>query len=169
MPLLTTFKKIKTAIRVASELCGRICNIVIIFINAFIFYEVIVRYVFNSPTIWVNETCLYLLPTLCFVGASYCLKHKGHIRVDFFVRRYSKRTGNLLDALVSGASFLFFAVLGWEAYVDWHEAYVLNFTSGTIFDIPLWIPYIVFPIGMIFLCLQFIIEFSDNLTEFFKY
>ena len=163
------FKKFKTFINATSEICGQICNIVILLINAFIFYEVVVRYVFNSPTIWVNETCLYLLPILCFVGASYCLKHNGHIRVDFFVRRYSKHTRRILNALVSATSFLFFVVLGWEAYLAWHEAYVFNFTSGTIFDIPLWIPHIVFPIGMIFLCLQFIIEFSDNLTEFFKY
>ena len=168
MPIPIIPRKICKLINATSELCGQICNIVIVLINAFIFYEVVARYVFNKPTIWVNETCLYLLPILCFLGASYCLKHKGHIRVDFFVRRYSKRTARILESLLSVVSFLFFAILGWQAYLSWCEAYVLNFPSGTILDIPLWIPQIVFPVGMIFLCLQLIIEFSDNLAEFLK-
>ena len=163
--MIKILKNIRSIINVMSEICGKICNVVILLINIFVFYEVISRYIFNSPTIWVTETCQYLLPVLCFVGASYCLKHKGHISVDLLVRYFSKRTRKIINVIAYSASLLFFIVLGLEGYFSWREAYVLHFTSGTIFDIPLWIPYIALPIGMIFLGLQFIVEISDCIVE----
>lgn len=161
-------ENIKSIINTMSEICGGICNVIILFINMFVFYEVISRYIFNKPTIWVTETCQYLLPVLCFVGASYCLKHKGHIKVDLLVRDFPIRIRKILNVMVNLAALMFFIVLGWESYISWREAYVFHFTSGTIIDIPLWIPLIVLPIGMIFLSLQLMVEIRDGIVELLK-
>jgi len=159
---------ISSFIETISDILGKICNVLILLINIFIFYEVIARYIFNSPTIWVTETCQYLLPALCFFGASYCLKSKGHIKVDLFVSILKKRTQNYIYVLVNFASLVFFIVLCWESYLFWREAYDFNFTSGSILDVRLWIPHIVFPVGLFFLCLQLIVEIHNGIIEIVK-
>ena len=148
-----------------NEFCGGVCNVVIFAINAFIFWEVIARYFLGSPTIWVIETCQYLMPVVCFVGSGYCLKHNGHIRVDFFITRLFTRTQKTLEAVVNIMLLVFSATLLWQGYVLWDEAYEFNFTSGGLFDVPLWMPFIIFPVGMLFLSFQIVIEFVDNIKE----
>ncbi len=162
------WKYAELAINSASEILGNVCNIVILIISFFIFYEVIARYFFGSPTIWVTETCQYLLPILCFWGASYCLKHKGHISVDLFVSRFPYKIRQIVDAMVGIAALVFCILLGWQGYRLWKEALIYRFTSGGIFDIQLWMPYIVFPIGMLFLCFQYIAEIIKSAGNFLK-
>ena len=159
-------KYAELVINSTSEIFGYICNIVILIINFIIFYEVVARYIAGSPTIWATETCQFLLPVLCFLGASYCLKYGGHIRVDLSVILFPSRVRQMLDIMVSTAGLVFFLVLGWQAFLMWQEAYVLNFTSGGIFDVPLKIPYIFFPIGMLILCLQLIVDIFKNTANF---
>ncbi len=153
------------SINYINEFCGGVCNVVIFAINLFIFWEVIARYFLGSPTIWVIETCQYLMPVVCFIGSSYCLKHKGHIRVDFFIMRLFKRTRKILEAFVNIMILVFSVTLLWQGCVLLNEAYEFNFTSGGLFDVPLWMPYIIFPIGMLFLSFQIIVEFIDNIKD----
>src|SRR5262245_40505338 len=45
-------------------------------------YEVVARYAFNAPTIWVFDTTYMLYGTLFMLGASYALHKGAHIRTD---------------------------------------------------------------------------------------
>ena len=47
-----------------------------------LFYEVIQRYVFNSPTIWVYELCGILYGIFFLLGGAYAQLYEAHIRVD---------------------------------------------------------------------------------------
>lgn len=165
--MANTWKIAKLAINSISEICGAMCSIIIASISLFIFNEVVLRYLFNSPTIWVTETCQYLLPALCFCGAPFCLRHRGHISVDMLVNQFSYKIRLTIDAAGSIAALIFCIMLGWQGYLYWEEALRLNFTSGGIFDVPLWIPYISFPIGMLFLCLQYIVIISESSSKAF--
>jgi TRAP-type mannitol/chloroaromatic compound transport system permease small subunit len=46
-------------------------------------YEVVARYAFNAPTIWVFDTTYMLYGTLFMLGAAYALHKGAHIRTDF--------------------------------------------------------------------------------------
>ena len=70
-------------------------------ITAFTFYEVVMRYVFNAPTIWVHETTT-ALTALCFAfGGAYCLGTNRHIRVVLLYDSVSPRVRRLLDVAIS--------------------------------------------------------------------
>lgn len=45
-------------------------------------YVVITRYIFNTGSIAVQESVLYLNAIVVFGAVSYTLKHNGHVRVD---------------------------------------------------------------------------------------
>src|SRR5574338_263607 len=62
-------------------------------------YEVIMRYVFNAPTIWVFDTAYMLYGTIFMLGAAYALHKGAHIRTDFFYERWSVRTKGMVDSI----------------------------------------------------------------------
>lgn len=45
------------------------------------FYEVIMRYVFFSPTLWVNELTLWMGSVIFLVSGAYTMQRRAHIRI----------------------------------------------------------------------------------------
>ena len=69
------------------------------------FLVVIVRYLFDSGSIALQESALYLHATLFMLGAAWTLKIDGHVRVDVFYRHFSAR-GKAIADLVGTLIFL---------------------------------------------------------------
>jgi TRAP-type C4-dicarboxylate transport system permease small subunit len=53
--------------------------------------QVVTRYVFNWPLVWVEELATYCFIWGAFIGAALGHKHQRHIRIDTFVPRLSAR------------------------------------------------------------------------------
>ena len=51
------------------------------FIVAIIFYEVVMRYVFLAPTLWVNEMSLWVGGGIYLIAGLYALQQRSHIRI----------------------------------------------------------------------------------------
>lgn len=68
------------------------------------FYEVIMRYFFNSPTVWVHETTIAIVGMCMAYGGIYCFSNESHISVtlvrDRLPLRWQKRIAILNDILV---------------------------------------------------------------------
>ncbi len=79
-------------------------------------YEIVVRYFFNAPTIWVHETVIALIATCYLYGGMQCLAADKHIRIGLIYFNTSGGTRRLLD-IVNGLLALFFAVaIAYAAY-----------------------------------------------------
>ena len=72
------------------------------------FSVVILRYLFQSGSIALQESVSYLHACVFMLGAAYTLKHDGHVRVDILYQRYSARTRAWIDLL--GTLLLLFPV-----------------------------------------------------------
>ena len=69
-------------------------------------YEVIARYFFHAPTIWVFDVTYMLYSTIFMLGAAYALHKGAHIRTDFFFESWSTRTkGMIIRSPISLCSF----------------------------------------------------------------
>lgn len=80
--------------------CVALLIVVSILITA---YEVVMRYVFNSPTIWVNESVQILFGFYFLLGGGYTLLHDGHVRVDVLLQGLKprgKRYANVLSLVI---------------------------------------------------------------------
>ena len=66
---------------------------------------VILRYGFNTGSIFAQELVTYMHATLFMLGAAYALKHGAHVRVDIFYRNFSPRSKAWVNAL-GGVIFL---------------------------------------------------------------
>lgn len=45
------------------------------------FYEVVMRYLFFSPTLWVNEATLWMGSVIFLVSGAYTMQRRAHIRI----------------------------------------------------------------------------------------
>lgn len=119
---------------------------------------ILMRYVFRASTIWQTEFVIYALVAATFLGSSYVLLHRGHVGVDFFPTMIGG-TGKLILELLGGlVSLAFCAVLAYSGWTYFHEAWAHNWTTDTVWALPLWIPLLPLPVGIGMLCLQYVAE-----------
>jgi len=79
--------------------------------------QVITRYFFGQPLVWVEELAGYCFLWGVFLGAAVGMKELRHIRIDTFVSRLSARPQALWRALTWGivtACCLIIAVQAWD-------------------------------------------------------
>ncbi|GHV37901.1 hypothetical protein FACS1894187_15820 [Synergistales bacterium] len=64
-------------------------------------YQVVSRYVFNKPLVWSEEAALYLLVWITFLGLSYGIHKRTHVRMTtleaLFPENMRKWTITLMD------------------------------------------------------------------------
>jgi C4-dicarboxylate transporter DctQ subunit len=134
-------------VRAVHELCAA-CLLVLC---AIVVYEVVSRYAFDEPTIWVQEVAVYLLIAVTFLGLAPTQHAGEHIRIDVLTRRLSEPARRALEAvtLLSLAAFALVAAWGGGQMV----AQSLRFgrRSPTLLAVPVWIPQLLLPIGMLLL------------------
>lgn len=89
------------------------------------FYEVIMRYFFNSPTVWVHETTVAIVGMGMAYGGIYCFSNDSHISVtlvrDLLPKKWQKRLAIFTDTLV-----LIFSIGGGYAMYYMASRAVLN-------------------------------------------
>ncbi|ETX16035.1 C4-dicarboxylate ABC transporter permease [Roseivivax halodurans JCM 10272] len=89
--------------------------IVFVFVTLFTFYEVMMRYFFNSPTMWVHETTT-AMTAICFAfGGVYCLASDRHIRVVLIYDALSPSLRKWVDVAISVVGFIACALMAWAA------------------------------------------------------
>jgi TRAP-type mannitol/chloroaromatic compound transport system permease small subunit len=74
-------------------------------------YEVISRYIFNKPTIWVHEASFLLFGMQYLIAGSYAYLRGSHVAVDIIYNRLPLRGRYGLDIFCSVFSFIFFITL----------------------------------------------------------
>lgn len=79
-------------------------------------FEVMARYVFNSPTFWAHESTTFLIAATFLIGGPIALARDKHIRVRIFYDGISPARRRLLDIFNSVLALLFFGGL---AFAGW--------------------------------------------------
>lgn len=120
--------------------------------------EVILRYLFKSPTVWTLETSQYLMLIATFLGAAYTLEIGAHIKVEFIVDLLSDGKKKIANIISSIFAIIFFAVLLWKSYELFWFNYEFSAVSFSMLAIPLSPIYFFMPIGSFFMLLQGIMQ-----------
>src|ERR687898_129479 len=64
--------------------------------------QVVTRYAFGQPLVWVEELATYSFIWSVFLGAALGLKEMRHIRIETFLARIGARPAALLRAVFYG-------------------------------------------------------------------
>ena len=81
------------------------------------FTIVVLRYVFDSGSIALQEVTTYLHATIFLVGMAYTLQQDAHVRVDIFYARCSKQSKAWIDLF--GALFLLLPFMLFISWISW--------------------------------------------------
>lgn len=82
------------------ELSGKVFCWLILPLIFSLTYEVILRYLFDSPTIWAYDLSYMLYGAHFMLGATYALYTKGHIRTDMLYEKWSVKTQGRVDTIM---------------------------------------------------------------------
>ena len=82
-----------------NDAVGRCVALLIVVSILITMYEVVMRYVFNSPTVWVNESVQILFGFYFLLGGGYTLLHDGHVRVDVLLQGLKSRGRRFVNIL----------------------------------------------------------------------
>lgn len=119
---------------------------------------IVVRYFLNDSTVWQTEFVIYALVAATFLGSGYVLIRKGHVGVDILPRAIGGTGELMLKLLANFLSIVFLAIVTWSGWQYFHEAWAGNWTTDTVWALPLWIPLLPLPVGLAMLILQYIAE-----------
>ena len=126
---------------------------------------VVMRYFLNASTVWQTEYVIFSLVAATFIGSPYVLLVKGHVNVDLLPNYLGAKGRRILALVASVAGFVFCAALTWTGYNLFHEALVNNWTTDTVWALPLWIPYTAMPLGIGLLALQYVADIIALVTS----
>jgi C4-dicarboxylate transporter DctM subunit len=159
--LLVFLKRIGVFIDNLNLVGGYLSGVCIFFISVFVTYDVIARFLFNAPTMWVLETSIYFCIGSVFLAGGYILTEKSHINVDLVINGLPSLTKLKLELLTSVLAFMYCFLLAWGGGKAALDAYNLGETSPTLLRTPMFIPRGMISLGGILLCLQFIRNFGS--------
>jgi TRAP-type mannitol/chloroaromatic compound transport system permease small subunit len=117
-------------------------------------YEVICRYLFNSPSDWSGEINEYLLLMMSMMGGGYALLIDQHVRVDIIYRYFSPKQRSAVELATWWLAFLFFLALLWFGGEIAIEAFIKNKRSASLMEMPLYPSLFFIPIGAFLLLFQ---------------
>jgi TRAP-type C4-dicarboxylate transport system permease small subunit len=140
-----------------SELAGYASAVLILASMLIVCYGVFLRYVLGASTVWQLELSTYFLMFAAFVGGAYGLKHGDHVNLSLIVDRLPEKTRLYVQLLASVLGFVFIAIVASIAYVLWWETTEAGRTSGTAWNVPLTYPYLIVPLGMTLIALQYLV------------
>ncbi|MEO8560051.1 MAG: TRAP transporter small permease subunit, partial [Rhodospirillales bacterium] len=118
------------------------------------YYEVVVRFVFNSPTNWVHESMFLMFGMQYLIAGAYAYKFDAHVRVDVFYVKFSDRTKAVLDLLTSAFFFVFIGTMLATGFIYMQTSIQLGEVSFSEWGIQYWPIKIAIPVGAALLLLQ---------------
>ena len=101
------------------------------------FYEVIVRYVFEKPTLWANELSLWIAGFIFLFSGLYAMQQRSHIRIFLLYDVLPRPLQKLCDIISTGLIVVFAAALYYGAYGEAAAKFLRWETFGTAFDPPI--------------------------------
>jgi TRAP-type C4-dicarboxylate transport system permease small subunit len=115
--------------------------IVIIFT---VFYQVVLRYVFQAPPDWTEEVARFSLVWLVLLGSSACIRKSRHFNVDYVTQLMSERTIYFLTLILHLLIVAFLAVAFYYGTLVMSRSF--SITSPAL-GVPMGYVQLIFPLG----------------------
>ncbi|PJI37689.1 TRAP transporter small permease [Ferrovibrio sp.] len=145
-------------VRMLSRVSGAVAVLLTLLSIGIVCQMIFQRAVLEQSTIWQTEFVIFALIAATFVGAPYVLLTRGHVNVDLLPLMAGHRTRVAMALVSSVLALAFCATLFWSSIFWWHDAYVTDRLTSSMWRARVWIPYLSLPVGMGLLCLQYIAD-----------
>jgi len=123
-------------------------------------YEVIMRYVFDAPTLWTFDVTIFLIMYAAYLGSAFTLREGKHVRIEFFthwLERYPLPS-RLLGILSNLIIIVFWLLATYTAIRDTITAYRFSQVTQSYLRFPLAIPLAALVLGGFLVLIQLFID-----------
>lgn len=130
------FESWKPADRLA-VFVGRITMMLVVVLTCVMLYEVLLRYVFEAPTLWANEMSLWLAGFVFLCSGLYAMQQRSHIRIVLLYDAVPRSVQRIFDSISTLLIVVFAFFLCYGGYGEAFEKLYRWETFGTAFDPPI--------------------------------
>ena len=123
--------------------------------------DVISRSFFNKPIPGVLEMSEYMLSVIILLGAAYTQQVKGHVWVDFFTVKFSKRTQMVFQVITDVATLFIISIVVCMGFSDAME----EKTVSDMLRIPQWPFKMLVSVGGFLLWLELALDLVDSVGK----
>ena len=148
-----------------SEFTGKLAAWMFFAIGLFVTYEVVMRYAFTLPTIWVDEVSRILQIWATFLAGAFVLKHRDMIVIEVAFKDPATLARKLTETFALLCILLFCTVACWYGFELWLRATRLGHTTDTFLATPKWITHASIWVGLGLLLIQALAETVRIWTE----
>ncbi len=140
-----------------------ICIVLFVFITIIGTYQIITRYVFNSPSTVSEELLTYSFTWLALLSASLVFGKRDHMRMGYFAGKFSKKVQNIFEILSEILIFLFAAIV-----LVYGGISITRLTSTQItasLGVPMSYIYVILPISGVVTIIYSIINILEDIKK----
>lgn len=138
----------------ANEWMGRLWGYSILLVTFAVLYEVVARTLLDRPTIWSNETVIYVSAAAYLLGGAYAHLYHRHVRIDLVYDRLGPRTRARLDLITFVFFLLYVGALVWTGSQMAWDSFKHGETTGTPWNPLIWPVKVAIPLAALLLLLQ---------------
>lgn len=147
---------------------GKLVSIIVLIAGILLCVEVVARYIFNNPIVWIPFVTTELCAVYYFMVGAYTLRFKGHVGMDVFIEKLSKKNRNLSEIFTFSFFVLFCGILLWTSFEEMLFSVKILETTPPPWYGPLWPVKIFLVLGVALLLLQGIANFCRNIIALFE-
>jgi len=156
-------KKVLSVMDAVSTCVGKAGSWLILLVVIFVIYEIVMRYLFHLPTLWVTESMVFGCGISYVLGAAWALKENRHVKIDLVYGRLSPRQRAVMDSITYVFFALYLGVFLWAATKYTWQSVRLGETTGSAWDPPVYPVKIALVVGTFLLLLQGTAKFIRDL------
>ena len=159
-----TARAIERVVKPVSRIADGAGRVILAVMVVLITVDVVLRYFFNRPIKGSYELIEFMLVLIVFTGLAYTQTKTGHISIDLFTSRISKKARAVISSATNFLCLGAFILVTWRSIVKAEILRSEGTTSGLLFipNFPfLWV--VAFCSAL--LCLFFLIALIDSTSE----
>jgi len=167
MSMNDTARAIERIVRPVSRIADGAGRLILAVMVLLITVDVVLRYFFNKPIKGSYELIEFMLVVIVFTGLAYTQTKTGHISVDLLTSRLSKKTQAVIQSSTNFLCLGVFILITWRSIVKAEILRIEGTTSGLLF-IPNFPFMWIVAFGSVLLCLFFLLDFIDSVSNVFN-
>jgi TRAP-type mannitol/chloroaromatic compound transport system permease small subunit len=127
-------------IDILSKSIGHAFSWCVLILAASTCFEVFMRYVLNSPTVWAFDMSYMMYGALFMMSGAYALSRNSHVRGDFLYRKWSNRTQAKVDLALYLIFFFpaIFAMVFTGSQYAFESMRILESSVNSPAGVPVW-------------------------------
>lgn len=134
-----------------------IASLVIFLLMFFMVAEVLGRKLFNAPIPGAIDWIEISMATFAFLGAAYCQRQGGHVRMEVVMSRLQGTALWVIEAIAVGVALFYVCVIAQKSFVHFLRAYEIGDSTIDI-QLVVWPSKLIVPIALSLLAIRLAIQ-----------